>query len=174
MLKKIILTICFLCTTTVSIHAQKETSLKAVNQVWEKFYDAFANLDVTLMADIHSKNLIRISGGNRILDYDSYINNYKRQFASNKANQRTNHIALRFFERLHDESIASERGVYRLTINKGKENEQHYYGQFHVILVKENKVWKILMDYDSTEFDTIGKEAFDKAYSITDFDKFLN
>ena len=47
-------------------YSQTNTNLKDINQVWAKFYQAFETLDHTLMAEIHSRNLVRISGGKRI------------------------------------------------------------------------------------------------------------
>ena len=34
---------------------------------------------------------------------------------------------------INNKTTASERGIYQLTVNKGKPEEQKYYGQFHVI-----------------------------------------
>jgi len=47
----------------------------------------------------------------------------------------------------------------------------HYYGKFHVILVKENDQWEILVDYDSVENNTIDATTYNMALAIDDFDK---
>ena len=158
---------------TFKSYSQTEINLNDINQVWFKFYQAFETLDYSLMAEIHSKDLVRISGGQRISDYESYINRYKLNFEKSKENGVTNNISLRFFERINNDSVASERGIYHLIRNKGKDDEQTYYGQFHVIFKKEQGIWKILMDYDSTEGKTIGEEDYNKAKSITDFQSFV-
>ena len=44
---------------------------------------------------------------------------------------------------------------------------------FHVLFRKEEGVWKILMDYDSSEGNTIGAEHFLNAYHIEDFSTFV-
>ena len=173
MFKNLVFTILFLLVSSSQGYTQAQTNLKEINQVWSKFYKAFETLDHSLMAEIHSKELVRISGGQRISDYHSYINGYKTRFTVAKENGITNNISLRFFERISNDSIASERGIYRLIRNKGKDDEQAYYGQFHVLFKKYNGVWKILMDYDSTEGNTIGKDDYEKAYAIDDFDPFL-
>lgn len=162
----------FIASVSVST-AQSLDHLKAINQVWAKFYQAFETLDYQPMAEIHSKDVVRISGGSRIIDYETYINNYKRQFEANRTNNSTRNISLRFFERLNNDATASERGIYKLTVNKGKTDEQHYYGQFHVIMKKENGTWKITMDYDSDENNTIDEQAYLKAHAIDDFDTFV-
>jgi len=162
----------FFCTTTLFSFSQTKTNLEDINTTWEKFYKAFETLDYTLMAEIHSKDLVRVSGGKRILDYDTYINNYKTGFERDKAAEQTSTISLRFFERINNNTNASERGIYKLVRNKATDNEQVYYGQFHVLLKKSDGIWKITMDYDSSEGGTIGEEQYQNAFAINDFEKF--
>lgn len=173
MIQKIIFSTLFLFVFGSSCYSQTKNNLKDINQVWSKFYQAFEALDYTLMAEIHSKDLIRISGGQRISNYESYINRYKSNFAYSKENGITNNISLRFFERINNDSIASERGIYQLIRNKGKADAQSYYGQFHVLFKKEQGEWKILMDYDSTEGNTIDEKDFQEASEINDFKNFI-
>ncbi len=173
MFKYTSLSILFCIVFSTNSHSQSEPHLKDINKVWAKFYLAFETLDSEPMAEIHSKKLIRISGGKRILDYKSYITNYKATFQNSKHNNVTNTIALRFFERINNDSTASERGIYKLTRNKGQNNEKSYYVKFHVLFIKEEGAWKILMDYDSTEGDTIGETDFLKAYAIDDLKAFI-
>lgn len=155
------------------VNSQSKDNLIAINQTWDKFYKAFENLDHSLMAEIHSKDLVRISGGRNILNYETYINNYKARFQQNKESGITYNISLRFFERINTNETASERGVYQLTVNKGQPSEQNYYGQFHVIFKKINDKWLITMDYDSSEGNTINKDNYLKASAIDDFNNFV-
>ena len=155
-------------------YSQTKENLEAINTTWDKFYQAFSTLDYTLMAEIHSKDLVRVSGGKRILDYDTYINNYKAGFERDKTAGVTSDISLRFFERVNNDSTASERGIYRLVRNKGKDNEQIYYGQFHVLFQKMDNTWMITMDYDSSENGTIGEDDYKKAFAIDNFEAFLD
>ena len=173
MLSRFIVFTLFLVGFTNHVNDQTTNNLKEINQVWYKFYEAFDSLDYELMAEIHSEDLIRISGGKRISDYETYINNYKRRFEDKKKKGETNEISLRFFERINNDSIASERGIYKLVRNKNRLDEKTYYGQFHVIFKKENGTWKIFMDYDSNEKNTIGEEAYLKAHGIEEIDKFV-
>ena len=156
-----------------AIQSQTSENLKAINTTWSKFYKAFETLNAQLMADIHSKDLVRVSGGSQILDYDTYIENYRQSFKSVKEQGNTRHISLRFFERLNNGSTASERGIYKLTVNKEKQDEQSYYGQFLVIFKKVGNTWMILVDYDSNENNTIGEKQFLEAHAIDDFSPFV-
>jgi hypothetical protein len=173
MLKNRIVVLFFYIAFTSICYSQSKTNLKEINQVWFKFYQAFETLNYEPMAEIHSKKLIRISGGQRIYDYNTYINNYKTRFKNSKQNNVTNKIILRFLERINNDSTASERGIYKLIVNQGKPTEKSYFGKFHVLFVKENNTWKILMDYDSTEGNTIGEDDFLKAYAIDNFNYFI-
>ncbi|QMU65010.1 MAG: DUF4440 domain-containing protein [Flavobacteriaceae bacterium] len=173
MFKKLIFFIVTLVLFTNQGNSQSLTSLKEINKVWAKFYQAFDSLNHQLMAEIHSKKLIRISGGKKISDYETYIGNYKKNFKRARENAISNTISLRFFERIHTDSIASERGIYKLIRTREQEKEQVYYGQFHVILIKENNMWKILMDYDSDEANSIREEEYMKSYGINEFNAFI-
>lgn len=173
MINKSILFILFLIGFTNLSHTQSLKNLKEINTVWTKFYQAFDSLDYQPMAEIHSKKLVRISGGKKITDYNTYINNYKANFKKAKQKNISNNISLRFFERINNDSIASERGIYKLIRTENNENKQVYYGQFHVLFAKKDGVWKIVMDYDSNELNTIGEEDYIKAYGINEFNTFV-
>ncbi|WP_179345663.1 nuclear transport factor 2 family protein [Winogradskyella ursingii] len=174
MLKKFSIIIFSLALFSHISHSQPLDNLKAINLVWADFYKAFDSLDISYMEKIHSKDLVRIPGGNRILDYETYINNYNLQFTNDKTTNQTNEIELRFFERINTSTKASERGVYKMIRNKNTPQEQIFYGQFHVLLKKIDGKWKIIMDYDSTENGKIDQEEFREAHAIDDFNAFLS
>lgn len=69
--------------------------------------------------------------------------------------------------------MASERGIYKLTRTEKTGEKKNYYGQFHVVLIKKGAMWKIVMDYDSNEGNTIGEEAYLRAHAIDAYDKFI-
>ncbi len=97
----------------------------------------------------------------------------KATFKNAKENNIFNSISLRFFERINNDSIASERGIYKLIRIDDKKEKQTYYGQFHVLFAKENNSWKIVMDYDSNEGNTIGEKEYLKAKGINELDEFI-
>ena len=171
---KILLAIAFMLCMIPQTSAQEEAYKDINNEVWSHFYSAFSELNYKDMAKIHSKDLWRVTGNSkRIRDYESYISNYKQNFERTKKAGMTNHIALRFFERIVTGDRASERGIYELIVNKGKRDEQRYYGQFHVLHQKEDGAWKILMDYDSNEGNSINATSFQNAKAIDDFSGFV-
>jgi ketosteroid isomerase-like protein len=170
-----IATLILLYLITNSAIAQNTNHFRQINQdVWEAFYKAFDQLDHKYMVEIHDEDLIRIPAGQKIiLDYQTYMDNYQKSFAAAKEENSTRSIELRFFERIANDSVASERGIYKLTIDKESLDERNFYGQFHVLLIKENGVWKILMDYDSNENNTIDETVFKEAYAMDDYNEFI-
>lgn len=152
----------------INCQAQIDPSCTQVNaQVWSKFYQAYEQSDHTLMEEIHSTKLIRVpANSGNVFGYEQAMNNYRSSFqrAKEKGEKRT--IALRFFERLYSESSGSERGIYELSIKQEGKETKKYYGQFHVLLIKQNDSWKILVDYDSDENNTINEESFLRAKAI--------
>lgn len=170
---KSIILILFLILFPNYSNSQSIENFEKINKVWDTFYQAFDSLDHQLMAKIHSIKLIRISGGKKISDYDTYITGYKNTFQKAREDKISNKISLRFFERIHNDSVASERGIYKLTRIKNEENIQHHYGQFHVLFAKENGTWKIIMDYDSTEGNSIGEKEYLNAHGVDELDPFI-
>ena len=173
MLKKHLIIAIFLIGFINKSFSQDFKNYQDINDIWSKFCQAFDSLDYQLMAEIHSKNLIRIPNGKRIVDYDSYIEKYKTDFELNKKENSTITISLRFYERINNDSIASERGVYKTVVNKNQSEEKTFYGKFHVLLIKVKGNWKILMDYDSNEGKKVGEKDFIKAFEMSNLNKFI-
>ena len=171
-MRSLIIYILMLGSFATTLQSQNNKHLNELNTVWQQFYEAFEKLDYSIMTKIHSTDVIRISGGKNISDYGTYMANNKASFEYLKANKMTNTIELRFFERIANDSVASERGIYKLSQIRDKTNTQDYYGKFHVIMEKQNGQWFITMDYDSNENGQIGEAEFMKAYAIDDFENF--
>lgn len=163
--------LCFLVLSSYKIDAQNHEELKSINsEIWTNFTKAYETLDYDLFADIHSDSLIRVSGNSKhIKNKQAYIDGYKKWW-KDKSLHHT--ISFRFLERIYNDGIASERGIYKLTRNPNSEKEKSYYGKFHVIHKKERGKWKILVDYDSDENESINESSYLSAHKIDDFHKF--
>jgi hypothetical protein len=143
----------------VTANAFGQTTQKDINdQVWKPFIKAFNQGNTEAFMDLHSKDLVRSArDSKKVLNWDQY---YKETAA---ANSRKNNgtLELRFTERINSDNQAIDVGIYK--------NQSSYgtgYGRFHVILRKENNVWKILVDMDSSEGGTIGETDFAAANSM--------
>jgi len=169
MLKKYLILTFFYIGCINTNYSQELKDYQEINAVWTKFSQAFDSLDYQLMAKIHSKNLIRIPNGDFILDYKSYMKFYETDFEQAKKKNSTRSISLRFNERTKNNSIASERGVYKFIIDKDRPDEKIFYAKFHVLMVMEEGNWKISMDYDTNEGEKIDEDDFLKAYEMAYF-----
>ncbi|GAA3625860.1 DUF4440 domain-containing protein [Flavivirga jejuensis] len=153
--------------------SQNYNDLKEINsQIWNKFSKSFETVDYQLFESLHSDDLIRVNGGDykSIRNKEAYLEGYKNRW-SNQALRQS--ISFRFLERVCKDGMASERGIYKFIINPGSENQKLYYGVFHVILRKEDNLWKILIDYDSSENESINEIEilYKEAFALDDFDR---
>jgi len=170
-MKNKILVICSFFFFVNSLFSQDHKNLSEINiQIWQPFTQAFETNNYQLFASIHSKDLVRVSGdGKSIKTYTEYIKGYKKRWENTEREQT---ISFRFLERINTDNYASERGIYRLTVNINSAEEKSYYGKFHVTLKKEDGKWKLIMDYDSSELKTIDKTSYKEAFAIDDFEKY--
>jgi hypothetical protein len=152
--------------------AQEDAIHKKINaDMYGKFSKAFKTLDYDLFASIHSKEMIRISGnGGEIKKASAYLKGYQKRW--NVPSKKPVPIDFRLFERVYSDSLVSDRGIYRATYIDDNNQTKYSYGQFHVVLKKEDKSWKIWIDYDSDENKTINKDNYDTAFSISEYKKY--
>lgn len=151
--------------------SQSTDCVKNINaHIWSNFTISFETFDLELFKSLHTENFIRASGNSKSLkDKKTYINGYKKTWESPKIKQT---ISFRFLERFCDGKTASERGIYKLTINPDRLTEKSYFGQFHVILIKVKDQWKFLVDYDSDENNTINENSYNRAFALDNYEKF--
>ncbi|OED48072.1 hypothetical protein AB832_00415 [Flavobacteriaceae bacterium (ex Bugula neritina AB1)] len=171
---KTILLILFI--SLVGIQSAKAQENEALHQkinkdMYENFSKAFKSFDYDLFASIHSSDMVRISGnGGEIKDGKKYLEGYQKRWK--KPTKKPALIDFRLFERIVSDSLVSDRGVYRVTYTKDKNQLTYSYGQFHVLLRLENDSWKIIIDYDSDENKTINEESYENAFPISNYTKY--
>ncbi len=165
--------LCLLLLPNLKVSSQENDVLKAINStIWANFTKAFEELDYELFSSIHSENLVRVNGDFKsIKNKSEYVEGYKKWW-QNKSLKQTIHF--RFLERIHTKEKASERGIYKLTRDPGTSKEKNYFGKFHVILKTEDGQWKIVVDYDSSENESIDETSYNEAFHIEDFSKYQN
>lgn len=146
--------------SSFNTYAQSETKL--INeQVWEVFSMAFQTLDYEMFASIHHPSFIRINGNQDIIkSREEYLSTYENNW---EYKDRKLKIDFRFLERITNNDFASERGIYKMTINPDTQNSASYYGKFQVLMKKEKGKWQLTVDYDSDENGTIGEDDFQAA-----------
>ncbi len=156
---------------SLKISAQENPELTSINsEIWSNFSTAFRNLDFELFESLHHPDFVRVNGNAKsVLTKDEYLLEYRINW---KEEQPKLDIQFRFFERAYSKDVASERGVYKMIVNPGLEDERTFYGQFHVIIKKFDGSWKLIVDYDSNENGTIDAEEFQSAHKMEEFSRF--
>jgi ketosteroid isomerase-like protein len=152
---------------------QRAELLKQLNRdIWTPFTEAYAAVDAEKYLKLHSAELIRGEGDRgQVLSLAQYSEGVRRSFERWKKDGAKVGIQFRFLERIVSEESASERGIYQLSVTRPGQEARSFYGKFHVFSRKENGVWKILIDYDSSEKDTIDEKAFQAGTAVDDYGK---
>lgn len=146
----------------VSSSAFAQSVQEEINdQVWKPFIKAFSEGDTELFMSVHSKDLVR-SGrdSKKVLNWNQYHQQTEDGNKRRKERGQKMWIELRFTERINNENQAIDVGVYATSWSAPNERTAISYGRFHVVHRKENGVWKILVDTDSSEGNTIGEAQF--------------
>lgn len=137
----------------ITAFSQENSLQKEINeQVWKPFITSFNNRDDDAFSAVQSKEVIRVSqDDNLIFGYNEY---FKKIPESEKARWKDwkRNIELRFLQRIASNDKAFEVGYYKSSNTNTVTGEKRTgYGKFHVLLRKENGIWKILMDADANE-----------------------
>jgi ketosteroid isomerase-like protein len=132
---------------------QENTTTQQINeQVWIPFMKSFGSGDDETFRSVHSKDIIRVmQDDHEIIGYDKYFKKVPDSIKAKWSDWKKN-IELRFTQRIAGDDKAFEVGYYKSTSINVKTGEKRTgIGHFHVLLRKENGVWKILMDADTAE-----------------------
>ena len=158
--------IIFVFISVVELSNAQADSLKRVQeinqQVWKPFISALTSRNNPDFRKLHSKRITRVEIDNNLVqDYDHYFKeNYKKQ--SNDKSTRL--FELRFDKRIGSNTREWESGYYKSTVIQPGKEARVYYGKFFVLLEKENGVWKILLDADTSQGAT--EQAFNEANNM--------
>ena len=139
--------------------------------IWTPFSQSWATNDVTAYNDLHAPGFIRATGGKwqEVCDLETYTGRNRKGFEKRAAEQQTNRIDFAFFERIAGDSIASERGIYRVVRSAADGTTREYYGRFHCFHKKSGGRWRIAVDYDSDDGSVVTKSDFEAARMPDEF-----
>jgi len=116
---------------------------------------------------VHHKDLARVPRDSKVIytfnEYKQHTDDYNQKARKGNITQT---IELRFIERIANPTQAFEVGIYKTTITQPNTEPKAYYGKFTVLLTNENNTWKIIMDSDSSEKNTITANDFIAAEPI--------
>jgi len=140
--------------------------------IWHPFVAAYRALDIDAFLALNSTDVIRASGSKQKLvhGYDVYAKQMREFFAMVKTLNDRIAIDFRFHERVADGELASERGVYLLSVAPSLGGPRTRYGRFHTCARKTDGRWRLVFDYDSN--DGADAAAFEAGAAIDDVDRF--
>ncbi len=130
--------------------------------VWAPFQKAFETLDAEALNNIYAENVLRVTPGGIDTENAFKAGNISR-FEASKENQVKIALDFWFDSRFTNATTSYEVGFYRITAIQGGEANYNY-GQFHIVLKKQNGIWKITQDWDTTTIhgNTIDATIFEK------------
>jgi ketosteroid isomerase-like protein len=146
-----------------------QTTEQEINdQVWKPFTKALMTQDGESFMAVHSKDIIRVErDGKKIFGFNEYnsktLENWPKWKESLAKSGTKRTFELRFLERFANGDLAHEVGYFKNESISTTGEIRSSYGKFHVVLRKENGIWKILVDSDSNEGGTITEEMFQAA-----------
>lgn len=146
------------------VNAQTD-SLKWVTeineQVWKPFTAHFISGNKEGFKSLHSKRIARIIIDNGIIkNFDQYFPKPGENESSEKKYS-SRAFELRFDKRISNGTTAWETGFFKGTVYQEGKEPRTYFGQFYILLEKEDGIWKIVMDADSNK--AANAELFNKA-----------
>ena len=145
---------------SLNIYAQSEAQKAIDKDVWFNFMQAYQDLDAGLFNRIHTDDVIRVPvDGNTIYIGQEYKDRNLENFNRWNGQGLKQKIEFSFISRVVKGNWAYEIGIYKLTRFKGVQSKS-YYGKFSVTLKKDAGIWKIFLDSDTSEGDSIDESDF--------------
>jgi ketosteroid isomerase-like protein len=153
------LSLFLLCSFTNALGQGEHTEIN--DQVWKPFIQTFNNYDTKGFMALHSKEVARAPrDAKTIWNWDEYYKKQEQGDLLGKSAASKRSLELRFTERIVNKDLAINVGVYKTSSIRPDGTTEGFYGRFHVVLRKENGIWKILVDTDSSEGRTISEQDF--------------
>lgn len=145
-----------------SYHASAQDYQKEINdQVWKPFMESFNQYNTERFLALHSKKVVRSPrDAKEIWNWEQYYKNQKQGDERSKQNGHKRTLELRFTERLANANQAIEIGYYKTSSFNNKGESRAFVGKFIVVLQKEEGIWKIMVDTDSSEGNTVTEKDF--------------
>ena len=149
---------CLIFSPMISAQSVDPVSEVVNEQVWQAFKTAYEARDSEAFKAIHTDDVLRVndSGIKTANMYFASIDNWREPNDGRKIM-----IDFAFENRQYLQNIGYETGYYRVVITRGESQGDVYYGMFHVVLRKENGVWKIAQDFDT---ESVGGHEVDRSF----------
>lgn len=139
--------------------------------IWNPFAAAYGALDADAFMDLNHPDVVHVDGtGGRITGYEEYAGQMRAFFAMVAERGDRIGIEFRFHERIAAGDLASERGLFRLSVVPADGGPRERYGRFHTVARRADGRWRFAVDYDTV--DGADATAFEAAAAVDDLARF--
>lgn len=151
----------FLLISNVAIAQVGQVQQEINRQVWKPFQQSYAQLDPAAFMNLHTGDVIRIIRDNdKILKGQAYAQQVQDNTSAARQRGASRSIDFRFTERFAQGDHAYEAGYYKVVSSYNEGEQYTFYGQFDVILRRENDRWKIMVDADTSKNGSLTEADF--------------
>ena len=136
---------------TLSMQAQstiEDIQKEIDNTVWQPFQKAFETLDGKALNALYAADVLRVTP-NGIDTQNSFKATNAERFHANRKNGESIGLDWWWDDRKTTEDTSYEVGFYRIAFTTAQGKTQYSYGQFHIVLKKIDRHWKITQDWDT-------------------------
>lgn len=143
------------------------------NQVWRVQLDAMNSNQADKFMSVMSDDVVQVSYSRQTMTNKEQFHNLARLTYKRLVEKKLSRsMEFRFLNRIANTSNAFEDGFYKYELTNEKLEKQVYYGYFQVVLRKEAESWKVLVDYDSDNYNglPVTKELFENAKTLDSYD----
>ncbi len=136
------------CLAAGTLASEASTQQTIDRTLWRPFQQAFEAMDGAALNGLYADQVLRVTPDG--IDTAGQFRKFNEsRFEDNIA--KGDHIALDFwFDSRHtNEDTSYEVGFFRLTTTAADGKTSSFYGQFHIVLKKQNGQWRIAQDWDT-------------------------
>ena len=127
----------------------EETWQKEIDeQVWKVFIEAYESADIDAYNALYTEDVLRVTPAG--IDTEGrFKEENKQHFKNRKADNAVSTLDFWFEHRQTNHDTSYEVGFFDISYTHDSGEEDHFLGQFHIVLKKIDGVWKITQDWDS-------------------------
>jgi hypothetical protein len=130
-------------------------------QVWSPMLRGSNQFDADLFLGVLSPDLVRVSiDRNEVYGIDRYTNEIRAGFMRARERGVRRSTTVRFLTRTQTNALARDTGIFRSEVTLPGGETRLTYTAFEMILRKENGVWKLLVDQDTSRGGSITERDF--------------
>jgi hypothetical protein len=130
-------------------------------QVWIPMLRGSNQFDPDLFLGVLSPDLVRVSiDRNEVYGMDRYTSEIRAGFARARERGIRRTTTVRFLTRTQTNALARDTGIFRSEVTMPGGEARLTYTAFEMILRKENGLWKLLVDQDTSRGGSIAERDF--------------